>query len=159
MCTILPNLSCDWFEVSKTKVVIYAIEHYILIGLYIFLLGLAVFNIWTILIKQRRYKTWPLLFFYVFAFMAILFRLIWLFIEYIESIVVEDVADCYLTSKLSVGLIQSWMILEIALRVRQTYKPCHSAKFEKCLKYGQFMVITLSIGLFVGPLIYDLCNI
>ena len=123
MCTILPNLSCDWFEVTKAKVVIYAIEHYILIGLYIFLLGLAIFNIWTILIKQRRYKTWPLLFFYIFAYIAISFRLIWLFIEYIESSVVFYITDCYLTSKLSVGLIQCWMILEIALRVRQTYKP------------------------------------
>ena len=159
MSTILPNLSCDWFDVSTTKYVIYAIEHYILIGLYTFLLGLAVFNIWTILIKQRRYKTWPLTFFYVFAFLAIFFRLIWLFIEYIESFVVDDISDCYLSSKLSVGLIQSWMILEIALRVRQTYKPCHSANFEKWLKYCQFMVITFSIGLFVGPVIYDLFNI
>ena len=122
MCTILPYLNCDWFGVSTTKVVIYAIEHYILIGLYIFLLGLAISNIWTILIKQRRYKTCPLLFFYIFTFMAIAFRLTYIIFEFSSSNLVYYMEDCYLTAKLSVGLMQCWMIMEIAIRVRQVYK-------------------------------------
>ena len=158
MCKILPNLSCDRFDVSTTKVVLYSIEHFILIGLNILLLSLAIYNIWTILIKQKKYKTWPLLFFYIFTFITVALRIIWLIVKDIDSNVVDFIADCYLTSKLSVGLLQCWMILKIALRLRQTYKQVPSANFEKWLEYGQYTVITLSICLFVSMPLYDLCD-
>ena len=62
--------------------IVFAIEHYILIGLYAFLFALVNINVFQIIIRQRRYKTWPLLAFYIFAYIAITFRLIvmiWMF--------------------------------------------------------------------------------
>ena len=108
---------------------IYAVERYTLIGLYTFLLVLVIVNIWTILIKQKRCKTLPLVAFYIFAFLAIAFRLIYILIDWtFVRVPVRLINNFYLITKLSVGLIQSWIILEIALRVRQTYKSSNSAE-------------------------------
>ena len=65
---------------------IFAVEHYILIGLYAFLFALVNINVWQIIIRQKRYKTWPLLTFYFFAYMAICFRLIVLIFFFVDSI-------------------------------------------------------------------------
>ena len=57
MGSILPgfhehnNAEVDGLHLSKKQVVIYAVVHYILIGLYIFLLSLALTNIWNIIIR------------------------------------------------------------------------------------------------------------
>ena len=85
----------------------------------------------------------PLSAFYVFSFFTILLRLIFIIIIWSSfKIFAAYINDCYLTTKLGVGLIQSWMVLEIALRERRTYKltPAESAasaeSFEKRLLYG-----------------------
>ena len=94
-------------------------EHYILIGLYTFLFILAIVNIWNILIKQKRYKTLPLLGFYIFATLSIVFRIIYVILVWSSHLLVVMYAnDLFLYTKLSVGLLQSWMIFEIAMRVR-----------------------------------------
>ena len=77
MCKILPGLSCDALDVSSEKMALLAVEHYLLIGLYTFALFLATANIWRILIKQRRYKTLPLLVFYICAFISVALRWIY----------------------------------------------------------------------------------
>ena len=59
-------------------------EHYILIGLYTFLFILTIVNILKILIRQRRYKTLPLLAFYVFTFLSIGFRLTFCLIRWCD---------------------------------------------------------------------------
>ena len=82
MAAILPGFSRESVEFTKAQVVIYALERYMLIGLHIFLLFLVVLNIWTILIKQRRYKTLPILAFYILSFLTIACRLVWLILEY-----------------------------------------------------------------------------
>ena len=106
-------------------------ERYVLIGLYVFLMVLCILNIWKILIKQRRYKTLPLLTFYIFAFFSIAFRLTYILIDWTCAVVIIIIVnDCYLITKLSVGLIQSWMIFEIALRVRQTYRQTGTERLE-----------------------------
>ena len=85
---------------------IFVVEHYILIGLYTFLLVLVIVNIWTILIKQRRYKTLPLLAFYIFAFSTISLRLLYtIFCWSGYKLVGLWVNDLFLATKLSVGLI------------------------------------------------------
>ena len=81
-------------------------EHYILIVLYTFLLVLTIVNIWKILIRQRRYKTLPLLAFYFFTLLTISFRLIYIVMEWsMQIIFTMYINDCYLVTKLSVGLI------------------------------------------------------
>lgn len=69
---------------SPQEVKIYAAEHYCLIGLFFFLLVLVNVNMWNIIIRQKKYNTLPLLAFYIFAFLAISFKLvilIWYFEE------------------------------------------------------------------------------
>ena len=56
------------------------------------------------------------------------------------------------------------MILEIALRVRRTYKannagPLSIESFEKFTRYGQYSVIIISIVLVLANLIFDILNI
>ena len=105
---------------------LYAVEHYILIGLYTFLFVLAILNIWKILIKQRRYKTLPLLAFYVFTFCAVALRLLYIIMLWSKYTALGYYTNDYvLKTKLCVGLIQSWMIFEIALRERHTYRSMH----------------------------------
>ena len=168
MGEILPGLSresAEEYGFSGSQFVIYAIEHYILIGLYSFLLVLALVNIWTILIKQGRYKTLPLLFFYIFAFLSIFLRLILIIMAWSKfTSFGYYINDFYLVTKLSVGLIQSWMIFEIALRVRQTYistngtgEPAASSieSFEKRLRCGQYSTIALSVTIAFAILLAD----
>ena len=40
------------------------------------LLIMVVINSWTILVKQKKWKTWPLTLFYIMAFVAVLLRLL-----------------------------------------------------------------------------------
>ena len=113
-----------------------------LIGLYATSLILVVANIWTILIKQRRYKTLLLLAFYIFAFFSIACRLIYILIDWTDYYTFDYyINDFFIASKLSVGLVQSWMIFEVALRERQAYKlltarPTSTETFEKWLFVG-----------------------
>ena len=54
MGEILPGFSrasAEDYGYTYAEFVIYAVEHYILIGLYIFLFVLAIVNIWNILVK------------------------------------------------------------------------------------------------------------
>lgn len=53
---------------------IYLAEHYGLFFLFLCLLVLCVINIWTIIVKQKRWQSLPLLNFYVMTFLAILMR-------------------------------------------------------------------------------------
>ena len=65
---ILPGFESSFTSnMSSTQVISYAVEHYLLIGLYVFLFVLVNLNVWIIIIRQNRYKNSPLLAFYVFA--------------------------------------------------------------------------------------------
>ena len=129
---------------------IFVVDQYCLIGLYTFLLILSSINIWTILIRQKRYKTLPLLVFYIFTFFGIALRLVFVIIQHTHYYYLKNyVNDFYLAAKLSVGLIQCWMILEIALRVRKAFKISQAEKvdlvsFEKRVSCGQYSAITFS---------------
>ena len=72
--------------------IIYAVEHYILIGLYTFLLVLGLLNFWNVIIKQKKYKSLPLLAFYIFAFIAISLRLIILIWYYLPLTVIAVIS-------------------------------------------------------------------
>ena len=165
MVSILPNFDEENNNFSSAQVWIYAVERYILIGLYTFLLVLTIVNIWSILIKQGKYKTWLLLAFYIYAFVNITFRVIWLIMEWCDCMVfLHYINDFFLITKLSIGLVQSWMIFEIALRVRQTYQPsafnaaAKAASFEKWVRCGQLSTITVSFAIVLVIFVDDLCT-
>ena len=54
--------------------IVFGVEHIIVMTLWAFLTWLVVSNIWLIMIKQKRWKTPPLLLFYVLTFIAIVLR-------------------------------------------------------------------------------------
>ena len=88
---ILPGFSTseEVSMMSSGQVITYAVEHYILIGLYIFLLFLVMMNFWNIIIQQQKYKSLPLLAFYIFAFIAIFLRLNVLIWYYLTNVITE----------------------------------------------------------------------
>ena len=59
---------------SSTQYGVYVSVHWLLIFFYAALTALVVSNIWQILVKQRRWKTVPLLFFYIFVFISVVLR-------------------------------------------------------------------------------------
>ena len=72
---ILPGFADEQKEFTEGQLIVFATEHYMLILLYFCLLCLIIYNVWCFLIRQKKYKTIPLLFFYIFAFFAVLLRL------------------------------------------------------------------------------------
>ena len=88
--------------------------------------------------------------FYIFTFFGIALRLVFVIIEQTNYYYFMNyINHFYLAAKLSVGLIQCWMILEIALRVRKAFKISQAEKvdlvsFERWVSCGQYSAITFS---------------
>ena len=97
-------------------------EHYLLIALYIFLFFLVQANIWEIIYKQKKYTTLPLLFFYIFADICITLRVVYSIFMYEFDPIFHAINDVCLITKLNVGVLHSWVIFEIALRLKQSTK-------------------------------------
>ena len=74
--TILPGLEHLKEELTPTQYRSLVSVRLLLILLYLTLLTLCIVNIWLILILNKKYKTKPMLLFYIFAFLAIVFRLL-----------------------------------------------------------------------------------
>lgn len=116
---ILPDFDVFKDEMTESEYKIYGFVHYLLIIMYALLLCLCLTNIWRILIKQGKWKTLPLLAFYILSFIAIASREIcniwvciyesWVFVLSYQQPV----------AKLMVGLVQAWMIFELTVRIRK----------------------------------------
>ena len=103
---------------------------YIVILLYSFLLVLCLVNFWKILIRQGRWRTLPLLFFYIMSVTAISFRIVACFYYFDRSeywhyvfITMQPIA------KGCVGLMQCWMIFELTLIMRRINKIDSGVRF------------------------------
>lgn len=81
---------------------------------------IVVTNIVQILIIRRRWKTLPLLLFYIFAFLVTfertLYSLILFTTEYNKWLFFLTVSGP--TAKLAIGLIQLWIVTELSLRLK-----------------------------------------
>ena len=97
---------------------------------------LVTVNIWYIIFKKEKWRESLLLLFYIYAFLAINMRQVinvtfgafkydWFFVLYDTQPIV----------KINLGLIQSWIIFEIAMRMRRQNKgqPA-SPRFESYLE-------------------------
>lgn len=85
---------------------------------FICLLALTLINTWKFLIKQKRYKNRSLLMFYIYTVMLALMRIyfsfffFYIFLEYeLFGILVKPIL------KLDIGVIQCWVLIELALKV------------------------------------------
>ena len=96
---------------------------YLNAALYALYLGMAGYNIRVFLIKQKRYKTGPLVIFYYLVVLLAMLRLQWSIMFYWYLIVSQDFTLLLEPVLLiNIGIIQCWMILEIALRITQDLK-------------------------------------
>ena len=94
---------------------------YLFTVLYIIELVLALYNIWTFLIKQGNYKTVPLLLFYILTVWLIMMRIyysVWYFNVWINSEIV--VAEYKNVLKINLGLVQCWLLYELSLRISES---------------------------------------
>ena len=123
MPAILPGFTAEHSHMDPTQVKIYATEHYLLIGLFMFLLGLDLLNIYRIILKQGKWRTGLLLFFYIFSFISIVLRLVYLIVMWSDHTTgIAMIGDCQAVAKLCLGLIQSWTIFEICIRMRSSIR-------------------------------------
>ena len=134
---ILPGLDTDATEYnwSQSELIFLAVEHYLLIALYASANILMYINIWNILFKQKRYKTLPLLFFYIFTFIALTLRLVWsvFYFAWIRHPKVYLIVEIATVAKLCVGLVYTRADLA-ELRVRDGYGLVHRIR---CVLAGE----------------------
>ena len=114
---------------------------------------LCVINIINILIRQGRWRTVPLLGFYIMSFICItvklLYTIFWMCVKKTLLMAIIYTTDY---AKLSVGLIQAWMIFELGVRIRTGFTQQGSVslasarQLNKNLRVGQLVVVILAIG-------------
>lgn len=105
-----------------------------------FLLLLILFNFWSILIKREKWRTLPLLLFYILSLIAVILRLAMMVWDFTQSNWMWACALIQPNAKAAVGLIQSWMIFELSMRFRQAD--------DKCLNQWKNVVMALILLLF-----------
>ena len=79
---------------------------------------MAIMNTWQFLIKQRKYKTWPLLMFYILTIWLSSMR-IYTSLFYFFYVLKGDIVAYLLTPilNLNVGAVQCWILFELGLKV------------------------------------------
>lgn len=81
---------------------------------------MASYNIWAFLIKQQKYKTWPLLVFYVLAILLSISRLyysFWYFYVQYSYGIIGHLSKPILV--INLGVVQCWMLFELSLRLKE----------------------------------------
>ena len=107
----------DW-GYSQAKLIAFLAALYPVVAIYGILIIVALRNIFVIIVKQQEYKNLPILMFYVFALIAVTLRemkVIWTHKENTFINVNLDFVQQF--AKLSVGLVQDWITLELAIRI------------------------------------------
>ena len=93
-------------------------------ALFLGMLFLALYNSWAFLWKQKKYKTIPLLMFYIvviaLAIMRVYFSIWYFYGLYLDADFFGSLMKPVLN--LTLGLIQCWILLELALRINLNIK-------------------------------------
>ena len=81
-------------------------------------LAMTLTNMWRFLIKQSKYKTWPLLMFYILTICLAVVRIYFSFF-YFVVVANNGIFGNLLhpVIKLNLGIVQCWILLELGLRV------------------------------------------
>ena len=120
-------------------------------------LTLAIYNTWKFLIKQRKYKTWFLLLFYVLTISLVLSR-IYYTICFFWVIEEKELFGHLLKViiKINLGVVQCWILFELGLRItldirqmRQSTSSIDSGSRDRVInnliKYGRCCLLSLII--------------
>ena len=105
------------FSMSQLNILVFVI--YLVAFLFFCQLLIALHNIWAFLIKQQKYKTSPLVVFYVIAVLLTLTEIyysIWILYESVNKIFFAYEFKPILM--INMGLIQCWIMLELSLRLK-----------------------------------------
>ena len=78
-------------------------------------------NIWTILVRQGKWKTLPLLLFYTMALVAIAARTIVILFYWTLNPWITLLNNIQPVAKICVGLTQAWMIFELCVRIHKSF--------------------------------------
>ena len=82
---------------------------------------LSLYNIWSILYKQKEYKNLPILVFYVFTQIALTLRMIYTIFFWMQNVsFLSNLGFVYQFSKICVGVAQDWITVELAFRIRNS---------------------------------------
>ena len=123
--------------------------HYTTIAIFTFLALQVVSNIWLYMIRQERWKTFPILIlFYTMAFITIYSRYIQLFISAKQTPFQVFLGKVAIVSKLGVGVAQMWMMFTLALRIKGLNAN------DKIILWGQRTVSSVVGLLFTGFFFY-----
>ena len=98
----------------------YIVADYLLIGTYVVLVLIALRNIWVILVKQKEYKNEPILMFYCFSIISLTLRPIVIIFWWKSSPYQTNIDFVQVASKFCVGVVQDWITLELAVRIRNS---------------------------------------
>lgn len=146
--SILPNvgnLRDDPYNMSQDKVRTVAGFTWVLIIANLTLLVLVLINIWKILIKLGKWRTLPLLFFYIFALFSIVLRLCAQFWQYTFTQFSLTCSVVQPGAQACVGIVQTWMIFELSMRFRSVNL--------LYLTYAQYILLTLVLIFFCADVV------
>ena len=146
----LPGFNQEYVEKlgwTKAQLVTYLLLDYTVIFLYAVLLALALRNVWLILVKQREYRNLPILMFYIFAFIALTLRLVFLLGQWTRNPMFQNMGMIQQFAKLSVGVVQDWITLELAIRIRNArgYEDISEAAIRKLRMTRLVLFIIVSL--------------
>jgi hypothetical protein len=144
---------------SPTQYEVFMIFHWLMILLYLGLTVLVITNTWQILIRLGRWRNPPLLAFYTFTFIVVVSRDLISTMYYAESPGWKLSLYLNPVAKLAVGLIQTWMIFEIAMRIRQGVinerdLQTDTTLADKLITRWQIAVVVLISAVFLGYALY-----
>ena len=105
-------------KLTEAQIDVIAAVQYVVVAFFVGVLILAIINFVQIIIVQKRWGKLPLSLFYILTILTTISRVLGTLFVYFEkpwTIFFNLLAP---TAKLEIGLIQLWMVVELALKLR-----------------------------------------
>ena len=152
----LPGLTHDEIESwgwTQAQIISYLSVIYPVIIVYGILTVVALRNIIVIVVKQKEYKNLPILMFYLFALVAVTLREVKTIWHGLQSTFIDVNLDFVQQfSKFSVGLVQDWITLELAVRIHCVYGSSDISETGKKKLHSARRIFFTIIGLVFAAL-------
>ena len=116
---------------TQTKIYVLIAIMYTLTVLFIGQFVFALVNTWMFLIKQKKYTTWPLLAFYLLAmFLSLLEAYVNFSLFFVVCNRRTFAVEMRPIIKIAIGIVQCWMLFELALRINLEIKTTDSMRLS-----------------------------
>ena len=107
------------YHPTENGLIILVTSTYFFGFIYVCQFGLALHNIWAFLVVQKRYKTPPLVVFYIIVILLSIARFyftIWCLPQVIDRILFT--AEIMPILKVNLGFVQCWILTELYMRIK-----------------------------------------